>query len=163
MMIFCFLVQRAVFNCISRSSHFDRISCKNVEIIPWSSVTIVSLHWIEPNFLHCLPIPPFSLFLSVFHSSDSIKYRTQRTRWRRMASALWPTDWFRSRGILCTQISLWRSASHHPGLLKARKRQRGRWCTLTGGKRWKEESLKGHEEKNVSGNILEELEGWRGK
>lgn len=77
-------------------------------------------------FFHCLPIslyplPPFF----VFHSPDLIRYRTRRTRWRRTASALWPTDWFRSKGILCTQISLWRSANPRPGLLRAK--ERGRW------------------------------------
>lgn len=42
-----------------------------------------------------------------------------------MVSALWPTDWFRSKGILCTQISLWRLAGHHLDLLKARERETG--------------------------------------
>lgn len=76
-----------------------------------------------PPCLPIFPIPPLSLHLFVCHPPDLIKYRTRRTRWRRTASALWPTEWFRSRGTLCTQISQWRSENHHPGLSRARERR----------------------------------------
>lgn len=41
-----------------------------------------------------------------------------------MASAPWPTNWFRWRSILCTQTSQWRSASRRLGPSKARENKR---------------------------------------
>lgn len=84
--------------------------------------TELNLIFLIVSFISCsLPALPS---LSSFTPLDSTKYRTPRTQWRRTASALWPTDWFKSRSILCTRTSPWRSASHHLGPLRARRNER---------------------------------------
>lgn len=81
------------------------------------------------------PLSHLSLPFCAFCPADLIKYRTPRTQWRRMASALWPTDWFRSRGILCTQIFLWKSANHHPDRSRAKEREKRKMRDIHGKKR----------------------------
>ena len=112
-------------------------TCSDIKakILLWSFVSIVfnQIFFLVSPFPFT-SLPPLSLSVSVLHPPDLIKSRTRRTRWRRTASALWPTDRFRSRGILCTQISLWRSAKRRPGLSRAKERgRRGGRHTLTGG------------------------------
>lgn len=58
-------------------------------------------------------------------SAGLIKSRTRRTQWRRTASALWLTGWFRSRSIPCTQTSPWRLENHRRGRSRAKRSRRG--------------------------------------
>lgn len=115
----------ALCNQTHRHALISRISHKKT-----TRFYFEAYHFLINFFFIVAPFPFTSLYLFTPHShlslsADLIKYRTRRTRWRRTASALSPTDWFRSRGTLCTQISLWRSANHRPGRSRARERERG--------------------------------------
>lgn len=146
---FCFLAHSPIIICISRllmgTHSSSNLLCPTNKNTHWCTnkfwyrgkeftlklwhfcfySACTSLNLNVSSFLF-LPLSPISLYFLLSLPPDSIKFKTRRTQWRRMASVPWPTEWFRSRSTLSTQISLWRLANHHLGLLKAKQRERER-------------------------------------